>query len=278
MRCRITRSGDVCGATTVVVVLRVLLRWDTTATHPIHTNHWQELTQRRSARAQAPAATDSHVLSALLLIHTILRNISSPPPSPFFSLFLSSSACCVYRTRKGLIVANGPSSWRHGRGNGIKPRRAARDLLIVATSRRGYRGAARLRQARTPPALLRSSYDSPSYVTRTRRAGARLFFFLQQLANERMARSRSSLPLRAPHPTVCVFSFPRPSFQPALVHLMNLPTRCSSYSCRAPTGYFSFSLSLSLSFASLAVDYRAYPFWSPHRRRRLVDVYFFLIA
>lgn len=132
MRCR-DRGTNRGAITVVVVVLRVLLRSDTIATHPIHTDHWQELTRRRSARARAPAATDSHVLSALLLIHTILRNISSPPPS----LSSSSLSLCMYRTRKGLIVANGPSSsWRHGRGNGIKPRRAARDLLIVATSRR----------------------------------------------------------------------------------------------------------------------------------------------
>lgn len=58
--------------------------------------------------------------------------------SPFFSLSFSRSC----RTRRRLIVANGPSSWRHERGNGIKPRRAARDLLIVATS---CRGAARRR-------------------------------------------------------------------------------------------------------------------------------------
>lgn len=58
--------------------------------------------------------------------------------SPFFSL--SFSRPC--RTRRRLIVANGPSSWRHERGNGIKPRRAARDLLIVTTS---CRGAARRR-------------------------------------------------------------------------------------------------------------------------------------
>lgn len=131
----------------------------------------------------------------------------------------------MYRTRKGLIVANGPSSWRHGRGNGIKPRRAARDLLIVATSRRGYRGAARLRQARllqlffalltTPRRTLRV-HDEQELVSS--------FSYSNSRANERMARSRSSLSLRAPHPTVCVFSFPRPSFQPALVHLMNLPT------------------------------------------------------
>lgn len=58
--------------------------------------------------------------------------------SPFFSLSFSRSC----RTRRRLIVANGPSSWRHERGNGIKPRRAARDLLIVTTS---CRGAARRR-------------------------------------------------------------------------------------------------------------------------------------
>lgn len=84
--------------------------------------------------------------------------------SPFFSL--SFSRPC--RTRRRLIVANGPSSWRHERGNGIKPRRAARDLLIVTTS---CRGAARRRASGRD-----SSQDS--YIMCVHQVDWSLFFSL----------------------------------------------------------------------------------------------------
>ena len=85
--------------------------------------------------------------------------------SPFFSLSFSRSC----RTRRRLIVANGPSSWRHERGNGIKPRRAARDLLIVTTS---CRGAARRRASGRD-----SNSSQDSYIMYVHRVDS-LFFRL----------------------------------------------------------------------------------------------------
>lgn len=133
-------------------------------------------------------ATDSHVLSILSPINTILRNISSPCLPLFFLLSLSFSSPLQSREhtkRRFIVVANGPSSWRHGRGDGIKSRRAARDLLIVATeSSRRYPP-----WRRTPPsardpsgALLHSSYDS---LRRTLRAytDELIFFFYRPRAH-----------------------------------------------------------------------------------------------
>lgn len=128
----------------------------------------------------------------------------------------------MYRTRKGLIVANGPSSWRHGRGNGIKPRRAAQDLLIVATSRRGYRGAARLRQAR----LSSGSFSLFLRLPVVRYACTEqelVFFFLRRLTPKRTNGPKSLLVSPARTTPHCAYS--RPPFQSALVcvHLVNLP-------------------------------------------------------
>lgn len=154
----------------------------------------------------------------------------------------------MYRRRKGLIVADGSSSWRHGRGNGIKPWRAARDLLIVATSRRGYRGAARLRQAR----LLRLFFALLTTPCRTLRVHCEqeelVFFFLQRLANERLPKSLLTPPART-HTPLCVFSFPRPSFHPALVQLVNLPTYPLLPALLSCTNGAIFSLFLFLALA-----------------------------
>jgi len=122
------------------------------------------------------------VLFVLSPIRTILRNISSPR----FPLSFSHSLLSFAGTRF-IVVANGPSSWRHGRGDGIKSRRAARDLLIVATeSSRRYPP-----WRRTPPSTrdsLRSSSSlflrpPPSYVTRVH--DGFIFFFYRPRAHSR---------------------------------------------------------------------------------------------
>lgn len=95
-----------------------------------------------------PDTTDSYVLSTLFRstprrgIYIHCWNAGESWLLCIYLRFFSLSFSRSCRTRRRLIVANGPSSWRHERGNGIKPRRAARDLLIVTTS---CRGAARRR-------------------------------------------------------------------------------------------------------------------------------------
>lgn len=178
------------------------------------------------------------MLSVLSPIHTILRNISSPRlPLSFSPLSLSFSSPSRGRTRKRfIVVANGPSSWRHGRGDGIKSRRAARDLLIVATeSSRRYPP-----WRRTPPsardslrALLHSSYDP---LRRTLRAytDELIFFFYRprRLLTNGPARpgsaSTAALPLRITT-TSQYYAYSRPSS----------PRCCSPrtpppFSCRVP--------------------------------------------
>lgn len=141
-------------------------------------------TDTNSRLTLASDTTDSYVLSILsrstprrgiyMYIFTAETRVKAGccvSISVFFSLSFSRSC----RTRRRLIVANGPSSWRHERGNGIKPRRAARDLLIVATS---CRGAARRRASGRDS---NSSQDS-SYIMCVHRVRASLLLPLLSLS------------------------------------------------------------------------------------------------
>lgn len=164
-------------------------------------------------------------------VHIIIRNISSPR-LPLSLFFVVSAVTRPAGKRKLIVVANGPSSWRHGRGNGsIKLRRAARDLLIVVASAPTVAPREGL-----PPesSSLLFLLLPPSYVTRVRTPTSSSSFSTGRSRMSKQpsaARLSAALPLRshhALHPVLRVFSF----FSFPVVARFAAP--CCSFPYRAP--------------------------------------------
>lgn len=148
----------------------------------------------------------------LSLIHTILRN-EVHRNSLFLSLLSGSRKRCreVYR--------RGPSSWRHERGNGIKPRRAARDLLIVATGVVASVPTVAPRASFSeglPPGRLSSLFLRlpPSYTLRA----------VHRRAHPLFLPASTALPLRTPPRSMRILVLPASSSpSPVVVRLIFAP-------------------------------------------------------
>lgn len=147
-------------------------------------------------------------------VHTILLGIKVHRVSLFLSSMLSPRGPAG--KRKLIVVTNGPSSWRHGRGNGsIKPRRAARDLLIVVASAPTVAPREGL-----PPESSSSLFllFSPSYVTCVRTSTSSSFFstgrsrMSEQPSSARPGSAFSALPLRSHHYLPWCTTYSRSSF------------------------------------------------------------------